>query len=215
MSEGREMTSVVLVEDHHLVREGLRLVLGAADGIDVVGEASTAEEASSVVASVRPDVVLLDLGLGEIVGFDVLRSIHARFPATRVLVLTMHRDAETVRLALASGAAGFLVKGAHARELVDAIRAVSGGDRYLHSSVTSAVIDDSLRGTATTSPLTVREREILRLLAAGLSAPQIGSRLGISSHTVHRHVANMSSKLGLRGVVPLVRYAVDHQIAGA
>lgn len=211
----RAVINVVLVEDHHLVREGLRLVLGAADGIAVVGDASTPEDAFAVLGSVNAHVVLLDLGLGDVVGFEVLRSIRARFPGVRVLVLTMHRDPETVRMALAAGAAGFVVKGAHGGELIDAIRAVDRGERYLHSSVTSAVIEDSLRGGATESPLTVREREILRLLAAGLSAPQIGGTLGISAHTVHRHVANMSSKLGLRGVVPLVRYAVEHHIAGA
>jgi DNA-binding NarL/FixJ family response regulator len=209
------MIAVVLVEDHHLVREGLRLVLGAADGIEVVGEASTPDEAHAVLAAVAPTVVVLDLGLGDVVGFDLLRSIGSRYPAVKVLVLTMHRDPETVRLALAAGAAGYAVKGAHGGELIDAIRAVERGERYLHSSVTSAVIEDSLRAGTEGSVLTVREREILRLLARGLSAPQISSQLGISTHTVHRHVANISSKLGIRGVVPLVRYAVEHSLAGA
>jgi two-component system response regulator NreC len=107
-----------------------------------------------------------------------------------------------------------VVKGAHARELVDAIRAVMRGERYLHSSITGTVIDDSLRGLAGGSALTAREREILRLLALGMSAPEVARRLAISVHTVHRHTANMSDKLGLRGVVPLVRYAVEHGIAG-
>jgi DNA-binding NarL/FixJ family response regulator len=205
---------IVLVEDHHLVREGLRLVLGSADAIEVVGEAGSVDEAFRVLDATAPDLVLLDLGLGDTVGFDLLRAIRARHPATRVLVLTMYRDPETVRQALQAGATGYVVKGAHGRELIDAIRAVMRGERYLHSSVTAAVIDDSLRGLSDGSGLTAREREILRLLAGGLSAPQIGRQLGISAHTVHRHVANMSAKLGLRGVVPLVRYAVERGIAG-
>ena len=206
---------VALVEDHHLVREGVRLVLDIAPGIEVVAEASSGDEAMAALAMARADVVLLDLGLGDEVGFDVLRAIRARHPAAKVVILTMHRDPEAVRQALGAGAVGYIVKGAHAGELVDAIRAVARGERYLHSSVTGAVIEDSLRRQGDGGALTTREREILRLLSLGLSAPEVGRRLGISVHTVHRHVANMSSKLGVRGVVPLVRYAVEHGIAGA
>jgi DNA-binding NarL/FixJ family response regulator len=206
---------IVLVEDHHLVREGLRLVLDHVPGIAVVGEAASAEEAMEVLATRRADVVLLDLGLGDDVGFDVLRTIRARHPDIRVVMLTMHRDPESVRQALKAGAAGYVVKGAHAAELVDAIRAVARGESYLHSSVTSAVIEDSVRGPVDGGVLTDREREILRLLSGGLSAPEVGRRLGISVHTVHRHVANMSAKLGLRGTVPLVRYAIERGIVGS
>jgi DNA-binding NarL/FixJ family response regulator len=203
---------IALVDDHHLVREGLRLVLDSADGLEVVAEAGGHREALDVLAMADADVVVLDLGLGDAIGFDTLRAIGALQPKARVLVLTMHRDPETVRQALAAGAAGYVVKGAHARELVDAVRAVVRGERYLHSSVTGAVIDDSLRGSAGDGPLTGREREILRLLAAGMSAPRIAAQLGISAHTVHRHVANISSKLGTHGVVPLVRYAIERGI---
>jgi DNA-binding NarL/FixJ family response regulator len=206
---------IVLVEDHHLVREGLRLVLDHVPGIAVVGEAASAEEAMEVLGTRRADVVLLDLGLGDDVGFDVLRTIRARHPDIRVVMLTMHRDPESVRQALKAGAAGYVVKGAHAAELVDAIRAVARGESYLHSSVTSAVIEDSVRGPVDGGVLTDREREILRLLSGGLSAPEVGRRLGISVHTVHRHVANMSAKLGLRGTVPLVRYAIERGIVGS
>ena len=204
---------VALVEDHHLVREGVRLVLEMAPGIEAVAEAATGEEALAALEATRPDVVLLDLGLGDEVGFDVLRAIRTWHPDVRVLVLTMHRDHETVRQALQAGAVGYVVKGAHAAELVDAIRAVARGERYLHSSVTGAVIEDSLR-LGDGGALTAREREILRMLSLGLSAPEVGRRLGISVHTVHRHVANMSSKVGVRGVVGLVRYAVEHGMAG-
>ncbi len=204
---------VALVEDHHLVREGVRLVLEMAPGIEAVAEAATGEEALAALEATRPDVVLLDLGLGDEVGFDVLRAIRTWHPDVRVLVLTMHRDHETVRQALQAGAVGYVVKGAHAAELVDAIRAVARGERYLHSSVTGAVIEDSLR-QGDGGALTAREREILRMLSLGLSAPEVGRRLGISVHTVHRHVANMSSKVGVRGVVGLVRYAVEHGMAG-
>jgi DNA-binding NarL/FixJ family response regulator len=205
---------IALVDDHHLVREGLRLVVDRTEDLEVVAEAGSHREALEVLATTRADLVVLDLGLGDSVGFDTLRALRARHPDLRVLVLTMHRDPETVRQALAAGASGYVVKGAHARELVDAIRAVMRGERYLHSSVTASVIDDSLRSLSTDGSLTAREREILRLLAAGMSAPRIAGHLGISAHTVHRHVANISSKLGTRGVVPLVRYAIEQGIAG-
>ncbi len=205
---------VVLIEDHHLVREGLRLVLDVAPGLEVVGEAAGRDEAFRMLEQARADVVLLDLGLGDVVGFDVLRAIRARHPGVRVVVLTMHRDPETVRQALQAGAAGYVVKGAHARELIDAIHAVMRGERYLHSSITGTVIDDSLRRLANGGALTGREREILRLLTIGMSAPEVARRLAISVHTVHRHTANISDKLGVRGLVPLVRYAMEHGIAG-
>ncbi|MFN8630965.1 MAG: response regulator transcription factor [Chloroflexota bacterium] len=202
---------VVLVDDHHLVREGVRLVLDMTEGMTVVGEAEGYRDALEVLDRAAADIVLLDLSLGDTVGFDAVRDVRARHPGLGVIVLTMHRDPETVRQALHAGADGYMVKGAHARELVDAIRAVARGERYLHSSVTAAVIDASLR-SAPDSGLTMREREILRLLAAGMSAPRIGDQLGISAHTVHRHVANISAKLGTRGVASLVRYAVEQGI---
>jgi two-component system nitrate/nitrite response regulator NarL len=122
----------------------------------------------------------------------------------------MHRDAETVRQALRGGAAGYVVKGAHTAELVEAITAVARGERYLHSSVAGAIIDDSLRWMEAGSPLSAREREILGRIAAGSSAADVGRTLGISPHTVRRHVANLSAKLGLRGPKALTRYAIEN-----
>ncbi len=198
---------VGLVEDHHLVREGLRLVL-ASHGIEVAGEATGIADAFELIERIRPDVLLVDLSLADGDGVVLLHDIRARAPDQRVVVLTMHQDAETVRQALLAGAAGYVVKGVHSDDLVDAIRAVRRGERYLHSSVTSAVVDDSLRWLQSGSQLTLREREILGLLASGLTGPAIGKRLGISTHTVRRHVANLTAKLGLRGIPALVRYAI-------
>ena len=122
----------------------------------------------------------------------------------------MDRGSETVRQALVAGASGYLVKGATSSELVEAIRAVGRGDRYLHSSVTAVVIDDSVRWTQTGSDLSLREREILSLLAGGRSPAEIGRTLGISVHTVRRHIANLSAKLDLHGRAALMRYAIRH-----
>jgi DNA-binding NarL/FixJ family response regulator len=119
----------------------------------------------------------------------------------------MHSDPETVRQALAAGAAGYLVKGAQSRELIEAIRAVARGDRYLHSSVTGAVVEDSIRWFEA-GAMSVREREVLSLLAAGRSPAQIAEALDISVHTVRRHLANISEKLGVKGMNALTRYAI-------
>lgn len=198
---------VGLVDDHHLVREGLRLVL-ISRGFDVVGESPTASGTFELLERHRPDVLLLDLSLGDADGITLLREIRARAPETKIVIVSMHRDPETVRQALRAGAAGYLVKGAHSNDLYDAIDAVVRGERYLHSSVTGAVVDDSLRWLDSGTVLTAREREILSLLATRSSAAEVSRRLGISPHTVRRHMANLSSKLGTRGTAALVSYAI-------
>ena len=200
---------VALVDDHHLIREGLRLVLQGDPGFEIVGEAADHASAIDLVATERPDVLLLDLTFPEGDALPLLRALRDRQPNLRVIVLTMHSDPETVRQALAAGAAGYMVKGALSRELSEAIRAVARGDRYLHSSVTNSVIEDSVRWfeAGTMSP---REREVLSLLASGHSPAQIGRTLDISVHTVRRHLANVSDKLGVKGMNALTQYAIRH-----
>jgi two-component system NarL family response regulator len=138
--------------------------------------------------------------------------LRSRAPELRIVVLTMHSDPETVRQALAAGAAGYLVKGAQSRELVEAIRAVARGDRYLHSSVTGTVVDDSIRWFEA-GTMSAREREVLSMLASGHSPAQIARSLDISVHTVRRHLANVSAKLGVRGMNALTRYAIRNGLA--
>jgi DNA-binding NarL/FixJ family response regulator len=203
---------VALVDDHHLIREGLRLVLQGEDGLEIVGEAADHASAIELVATQRPHVLVLDLTFPEGDAMPLLRALRTRHPELRILVLTMHSDPETVRQALAAGAAGFMIKGAQSRELVEAIRAVARGDRYLHSSVTNAVVEDSLRWLEA-GTMSAREREVLSLLASGQSAAQIGKSLDISVHTVRRHLANVSSKLGIRGMNALTRYAIRNGLA--
>lgn len=198
---------VVLVEDHHLVREGLRLVL-TNRGIDVVGEAPSIAEAFQLIDLQQPDIALIDLSLADGDGVSLVRDVRARAPGIKMLVVTMHRDPETVRQALLAGADGYLVKGAHSVDLIAAISAVMRGERYLHSSIAGIVVDDSLRWLHASTTVTAREREILGLLANDLDAADIGRQLGISRHTVRRHVANLSDKLGIRGTTALVRYAI-------
>jgi DNA-binding NarL/FixJ family response regulator len=200
---------VALVDDHHLVREGLRLVLASDPNFDVVGEAATREDAFELVETSRPDVLLLDLTFPDGDGLALLRTLRPRYENLRVIILTMDSGSETVRQALVAGASGYLVKGARSRDLFEAIRAVWRGERYLHSSITGAIVDDSIRWTRTGQRLSIREREILSLLASDHSPAVVGRMLGISVHTVRRHIANLSAKLGLSGMRALTRYAVQ------
>ncbi len=204
---------VALVDDHHLVREGLRVLLNGTEGFVVVGEAATQDEAFELVAVTRPDVLLVDLSYPEGDGMPLIRAMRARHPDVRIVVLTMDRGSETVRQALFAGATGYVIKGARSRDLFEAIRAVRRGERYLHSSVTGAVVDFSIRGQRSDSPLSMREREVLGLLAGGRPPSEVARILGISVHTVRRHIANTSTKLELHGWNELTRYAIQHDIA--
>jgi DNA-binding NarL/FixJ family response regulator len=201
------MIRVALVDDHHLIRDGLRLVLQGEPGFEIVGEAADHASAMDLVTAERPDVLLLDLTFPEGDALPLLRALRERQPGLKIIVLTMHSDPETVRQALAAGAAGYLVKGAQSRELIEAIRAVARGDRYLHSSVTNTVVEDSIR-LFEAGTMSAREREVLSLLASGHSPAQIARSLDISIHTVRRHLANVSDKLGIKGMNALTRYAI-------
>ncbi len=208
------MTSVVIIEDHALVREGLRLILQDEPGIRIAGEAAGVADAFALVERTEPDVALVDLTLGGADGIPLLRGLGVRYPGTRTVAVTMHDDGETVRQAFLAGAAGYVVKGAASGELIAAIRAVARGERYVHSAVAGAVLDDSLRWLRYGHVLSPREREVLRLIAGGRTAIEASRLLGISAHTVRRHLSNLATKLGVRGRVALVRYAIDHQLLG-
>jgi len=203
---------IALVDDHRLVRDGLRLLVENESDLTVVGEAEDRQQAFALIEREQPDVVLLDISLGEQDAVPLIAAVQSRWPAIQILVLTMHRDAETVRQSLVAGVAGYLVKGAFATELTQAIRAVARGDHYLHSSITAAVVDDSLRWLRSGTELTAREREILGLFASGHSPAAIGHSLGISANTVRRHIANLATKLDLHGRAALTQYAAEHGV---
>jgi DNA-binding NarL/FixJ family response regulator len=204
--------SVAIVEDHALVREGLRRILESEPSLEIAGEAADAAEAFALVERTRPDVALVDLTLGEGDGIPLVRGLGVRYPGMRTVAVTMHRDGETVRQAFLAGAAGYVVKGASGADLISAIRAVARGERYVHSAVAGVMVADSLRWLRHGQRLSPREREVLRLLAAGRTAVDVGRVLGISAHTVRRHIANLMTKLGVRGRVALARYAIEHDL---
>ncbi len=204
------MIRIVLVEDHQLVREGLRLLLEQEPEFEIAGESASPEEAVEQALAQRPDLILLDIALADDDAIPLIGLLRARAPASRVLVLSMYADAETVRQALLAGAAGYLVKGASAVELTAAIRAVARGEIFLHSAIAGVVLNDGLRWLRTGAALSPREREVVSLLGDGRAPGRIAETLGISVHTVRRHLANAAEKLHVRGTAALRSYAVAH-----
>jgi two-component system response regulator NreC len=203
---------VGIVDDHALVRDGLRLILKAEPDIDVVGEASDAAGALVLAEARKPDIMLVDLTLDGSDGVGLIRDLTDGYPSVRVIAVTMHLHDETVRQAFLAGAAGYVVKGAPSTDLIAALRAVAKNQRYIHPVVASVVVVDSLRWLRHEDRLSAREIEVLRLVSAGSSAAETGRILGISAHTVRRHLSNMASKVGVRGRVALTRYAMEHHL---
>ena len=201
-----------IVDDHALVRDGLRLILDREADFEVVGEASDATTALALAEGGRPDVMVVDLTLGESDGIALLRELTTRHPEIRLVTVTMHQHEETVRQAFMAGAAGYVVKGAPSADLVSAIRAVAQNQHYIHPVVAAGVVVDSLRWLRQSDRLSPREIEVLRLLTAGRTAVETGAALGISAHTVRRHIANVTGKAGVRGRVALARYAIEHHL---
>ena len=207
-----EKIRVGIVDDHELVRDGLRLILDREPDIEVVGEASDAAAALALASSRKPNVMVVDITLGDSDGIALLRDLTSRFPHIRLVTVTMHEHEETVRQAFLAGAAGYVVKGAPSADLVAAVRAVARDQRYIHPVVASVVVIDSLRWLRQADRLSPREIEVLRLLTAGRTAAETGQALGISAHTVRRHIANVTDKAGVHGRVALTRYALEHHL---
>lgn len=203
---------VGIVDDHALVRDGLRLIFEREPDIEMVGEAADAAGALTLAASCKPHVMVVDLTLGESDGIALLRDLTSRHPRIRLVTVTMHEHEETVRQAFLAGAAGYVVKGAPSADLLAAVRAVARNQHYVHPVVASVVVIDSLRWLRQAERMTPREIEVLRLLTAGRTAVETGRALGISAHTVRRHIANVTDKAGVRGRVALARYALEHHL---
>jgi DNA-binding NarL/FixJ family response regulator len=205
-------TTIVLADDHIVVRQGIRKLLEARDDFRVVGEASDGEEAVKLVAEKKPDVALMDLWMPRLSGIDATRRIGKRGLATKVLVLSMHESRAYVEEVLRAGAAGYIVKNAAADDLIEAIDTVCDGVSYLSPAITQQVVDAIAR-PATSAPsglgvLTDREREVLQLIAEGLSSKEIAAMLGVSLKTIDSHRSNLMEKLDIHKVSGLVRFAI-------
>lgn len=213
------MTTVLLADDHPLVRQGLRAVLEAADGITVIGEAGTGTDAVRLAAELAPDVVVMDLKMPGLHGIDATRAVVAGRPGTAVLVLTMFEDDETVFAAVSAGAAGYLLKGAGGADVVTAVRAAGAGQAVFGASLARRLqvwfAAARSREEVPFPQLTGREREILDGVAAGLTNGQIGRRLHLSPKTVANNVSAILGKLQLTQRAEAVVRAREAGLGGA
>jgi NarL family two-component system response regulator LiaR len=200
---------VLIVDDHAVVREGLRSFLELQEGIEVVAEAGDGAEAVELAPKVRPDVVLMDLVMPNLDGLEAMRRLKESAPAARVIVLTSFLDDDHLLPAIRSGAAGYLLKNAQPQELARAIRAADAGEALIDPAVAARLVevlaDDEPRGTK--ERLTPREREVLELIGRGLSNKRIALELGIAEKTAKTHVSNLLGKLGLADRTQAALYA--------
>jgi DNA-binding NarL/FixJ family response regulator len=209
-----ETIRVLLADDHAVVRAGLKAVLGAAKDIVVVGEASNGREAVEMAERLTPHVVVMDLTMPEMDGADATREITARQLASKVLVLTMHAEEDYLMPVLEAGAAGYVVKSAADRDLVNAVRAVANGDMYMGPAASRVLAraltaKDPLKAERERyEKLTERERDVLRLVAEGYSAPEIGAKLFISAKTVDTYKQRIHEKLGFAHRADYVKLAL-------
>ena len=202
---------VLIADDHAVVAEGLRHLVEAESYIEVVACVGDGREAVQQARDTRPDVVLMDLSMPELNGADATRAILERDPQCRVIVLSMYSQREYVRRALKAGAAGYVVKRSAAKEVVEAIRAVHAGQRYLSPRVADVVLEDYTddKQDDPLARLSAREREVLQLLAEGRTGAQIAERLSLSQKTVETYRARLVEKLGIRDLAGLVRFAIQ------
>ena len=205
------MIRVLLADDHSLVRAGIRSLLVAMAEVDVVGEASSGEEALELAARKRPDVVLMDIAMKGMTGLEAAANLRERMPEVRVVILSMHSGEEYVLQALCAGAAGYLLKDAATGELELALRSVMRGESWLSPAVSRQVVEGYVQrtaGEAAAEVLTARQREVLRMVAGGKSTKEIAFVLNLSVKTVETHRAQIMERLGIRDVAGLVRYAL-------
>ncbi len=207
-------TSIILADDHPIVRRGLRALLESESDFSIVGEASDGLETVRLVEQVKPEVLILDLTMPGLCGLEALRILRDRSPGTRVVILSMHSNKAFVAEALKNGATGYVLKGCTEGDLIHAVRDAAAGKRFLSPPVTAIAIDAYIEQTRTGpfdphDTLTAREREVLQLAAEGNTSSEIAARLHISHRTVENHRAHLMQKLGLQNQTELVRYALQ------
>jgi DNA-binding NarL/FixJ family response regulator len=203
------MIRILLADDHAMVRQGFRLILGAQPDMEIIGEAGNGREAVEMAEQLHPDVVVMDVAMPELNGIEATRKITSANQRTRVLALSMHKDSVYVREILKAGARGYLLKDSADRDLLAAVRAVGKGEGYLSPGVSDAVLTDYRRHvTAPLDLLTSREREVLQKIALGKTNKEIANDLQLSVYTVDAHRGRIMEKLNLHSTGELVLFAV-------
>ena len=212
---------LLLVDDHEVVRTGLRMLLENQSDLIILGEASSGEEAILLAGQLLPDVVIMDITLPDLSGIEATRQLKAKHPQIAVVALTIHEDEQYFFEMLQAGASGYVPKRAAPEDLISAIRAAHAGEIYLYPSLAKALVSDYLGRSHTEQEeeklenLTRREQEVLELLTEGLSNEEIADRLVISRHTVARHRENLMRKLDLHSRSELVKYAIRKGLISA
>lgn len=206
------MITILIVDDHTVVRSGLRLLLEREDDLQVVGEAGDAREAVFATRRHKPHVILLDVTMPGRSGVEVLADLRQESPDSYVLMLSMEDDPSYVRRAFTEGASGYVLKEAADTELVQAVRKVAAGEQYVDPSLGAKLVSPALTGGDGEDPLSDREREVLSLLALGHTNHEIADRLVVSVRTVESHRSHILTKLRLSTRAELVRYAIDHKL---
>jgi two-component system response regulator NreC len=211
---------VLIVDDHTIVRTGLRALINGEAGMELIGEATGGEEALKLTRELSPDILVLDLSLPDMDGIQVTRQLKLERPEVRVLILTVHEDEALLREAMRAGASGYIIKHAAESELIAAIHAVKIGDMYVHPRMVRALFTEAEPPKAPSetnaSPmeiLTPREIEVLRLIVQGYTNRQIADVLALSVRTVEGHRGNLTEKLGMHSRVALARYAREHGLS--
>lgn len=206
---------ILIADDHRILRAGVKALLNADSGLEVVGEATNSQEALALVDELKPEVVLLDIGMPGNENLEALKSISINFPDVRVLILTMHEDSALLQECLRLGASGYIIKRAAESELIDAIYAVQRGMVYVHPSLIQSLVaipKKMIKRSKEIEQLTAREIEVLQLIVEGNTNRQISESMSISVRTVESHRSNIMDKLNLHSRVDLVRYANEHKL---
>ncbi|HEY3252124.1 MAG TPA: response regulator transcription factor [Ignavibacteria bacterium] len=210
-------TKILIVDDHEVVRDGLRNILLSLDNISIAGEAGNGEDAIKMYNTVKPDLVIMDISMPGMNGIEATRIIKEKDPEAKILILTMHDNQEYLNQIIRSGAKGFILKNTDKEELLEAVRTVASGENFFSKDISKLIIDNYIRSAKETEkndgfkevPLTKREIEILKLIASGYSNQEIANILYISYNTVDTHRKNIMHKLSIKNTAGLVRYAIE------